>query len=387
MAKTVLISGASVAGPTLAWWFARYGFVPTLVERMPGRAKGGHAIDVRSVALDILRVMDLVGPVSENRTRMKGVSTIDRDGREIWRSEDMTISGGRFDSEDIEILRDVLSNLIVGKLPNFIEIIYGDSVNALHEKSDAVHVTFDRAPERMFDIVVGADGLRSNVRKLVFGDDRQYLRPMGSAIASFSAANTLGIENWQLSHRDGNESCMVTTVKDNRELRISLSFPAGLDDATPDRAGQLALVRRRCRHMAWKVPLFLHAMDAAPDFYLGVVAQTTMDSWTRGRIALVGDAAYCPSPFTGQGTNLAIVGAYVLAYELAQSPDDHAAAFGRYQTKMRPYVEINQAIADLTRDERLNDPDYYLNVVEPAMDKAKNAIELDGIAARRATRG
>jgi 2-polyprenyl-6-methoxyphenol hydroxylase-like FAD-dependent oxidoreductase len=293
----------------------------------------------------------------------------------------MTISGGRFDSEDIEILRDVLSNLIVDKLPASIEILYGDSVTALDEDEDGVNVAFDKAPERRFDIVVGADGLRSNVRKLTFGDDRQFLKPMGIAIAPFSAANTLGIENWQMSYRDGNENCMVTTVRDNREVRISLSFPAGLDDAIPDRAGQLALVRQRCSHMGWKVPQFLDIMETAPDFYLGVVAQTIMDRWTKGRIALVGDAGYCPSPFTGQGTNLAIVGAYVLAHELAQSADDHVAAFGRYEAKLRPYVTINQAIADITRDERLNDPDYYLNVVEPAMDRAKNAIELDGVAA------
>jgi 2-polyprenyl-6-methoxyphenol hydroxylase-like FAD-dependent oxidoreductase len=217
---------------------------------------------------------------------------------------------------------------------------------------------------------------------LVFGNDRKFLKPMGIAIAPFSAPNTLGIENWQLSYREAHESCMITTVRDNKEVRISLSFPAGLDDAIPDHAGQLALVRRRCGQMGWKVPQFLDIMEAAPDFYLGIIAQTIMDRWTKGRIALVGDAGYCPSPFTGQGTNLAITGAYVLAHEMAQSADDHPAAFARYEAKMRPYVTINQAIADLTRDERLNDADYYLNVVEPAMDKAKNAIELDGIAVR-----
>jgi 2-polyprenyl-6-methoxyphenol hydroxylase-like FAD-dependent oxidoreductase len=381
--KTVLISGSSIAGPTLAWWLAYHGFVPTVVERLPGRARGGHAIDVRAGALDIMRIMNLVDAIAENRTRMKGVSAVDRDGKEVWRSEGMTISGGSFDSEDIEILRDLLSNLIVDKLPAGIETIYGDSVTSLTEDKDGVNVTFEKAPPRRFDLVVGADGLRSNIRKLVFGDDRQFLKPMGVAIAPFSAPNMLGVENWQMSYREGNESCMISTVRSNDELRISLTFPAGLDDAIPDRAGQLALVKRRCSQMGWEVPRFLEIMDKAPDFYLGVIAQVVMDRWTKGRIALVGDAGYCPSPFTGQGTNLAIIGAYVLAHELAQSPDDHAAAFARYDAKMAPYVVINQAIADLTRDERLNDPDYYLNVVEPAMNKAKHAIELEGVAARR----
>jgi 2-polyprenyl-6-methoxyphenol hydroxylase-like FAD-dependent oxidoreductase len=132
--------------------------------------------------------------------------------------------------------------------------------------------------------------------------------------------------------------------------------------------------------MGWHVPELLAAMEQARDFYLGSFAQVRMPHWTKGRAALVGDAAYCPSPYTGQGTSLAIVGGYVLAYELAQTPNDHEAAFARYEAKMRPFVEENHAIADLTRDERFADPDYYTGVVEPALEKAKNAIELEGIS-------
>jgi 2-polyprenyl-6-methoxyphenol hydroxylase-like FAD-dependent oxidoreductase len=131
--------------------------------------------------------------------------------------------------------------------------------------------------------------------------------------------------------------------------------------------------------MGWEVPRLLDAMEAAPDFYLGPIAQVRMDHWTCGRIALVGDAAYCPSPFTGQGTSLAIVGAYVLAWELAQADGDHHAAFAAYEQRMRPFVDINQAIADLSRDPRFGeDPQYYLDVIEPAMAGAERAIELPG---------
>jgi 2-polyprenyl-6-methoxyphenol hydroxylase-like FAD-dependent oxidoreductase len=379
--KTVLISGASISGPALAWWLSRNGFVPTLVERAPAPLKGGHAIDVRGVALDVLRAMNLLDAVYDHRTRMKGVSMLDGDGTEVWRSEEMTISGGRFDSDDIEILRDDISKLIVDKLPGGTEIIYGDSVARLEEGDDGVDVTFNRAGTRKFDLVVGADGLRSNIRKLVFGDDSRFLKPMGVALAPFSAPNTIGLRDWQLTYRKGKDSCMVYTARNNTELRVCFGFPAGLEEAVSDRAGQMALVRRRCSHMGWETPRFLDAMDTAPDFYLGLIAQVKMDHWTRGRIALVGDSGYCPSPFTGQGCSLALVGAWVLADELARSRDDHISAFARYEAKMRPYVEANHAIADLTRVEQFfSDPDYYGSVVEPALEKAKRAIVLNGLA-------
>jgi 2-polyprenyl-6-methoxyphenol hydroxylase-like FAD-dependent oxidoreductase len=160
---------------------------------------------------------------------------------------------------------------------------------------------------------------------------------------------------------------------------VCLGFAAALEEIPTDRAAQMALTRKTLGHMRWQMPRLLDAMDTAPDFYMGPMAQVKMAHWTKGRIALVGDAGYSPSPLTGQGTSLALVGGYVLAWELAQSPDDHAAAFARYETKLRPFVEKNHAITDVTRDERFSDPDYYVNVVEPAMDAAKDAIELEGL--------
>lgn len=377
--QRILISGASISGPALAWWLLRRGFTPTLIERAPGPRPGGHAIDVRGAALDVLRAMGLLEAAQDNRTRMKGVSMLDTEGKEVWRSDEMTISGGSFGKEAIEILRDDLSNILVSDLPAGTEIIYGDSITALHEENDGVLVSFGQGPARKFDLVVGADGLGSNTRKLAFNTGGEVYRPFGVALAPFSTPNMLGLEDWQVSYNNGKDSCMIYTARDNKELRACFGFAARLEDVPADRAGQMALVRKNCGHMGWIVPQLLDAMDEAPDFYLGPMAQVRMSHWTKGRVALVGDAGYCPSPYTGQGTSLALVGAYVLAWELAQSPGDHAAAFGRYEDKMRPYVEKNQALADLTRDERFSDPEYYRTVIEPAMDVAKDAIELEGL--------
>jgi len=199
------------------------------------------------------------------------------------------------------------------------------------------------------------------------------------ALAPFSVPNTLGIEDWQLTYECGSDSCMIYTARENRELRVCFGFEVPLQDVPSARAAQLALVHRHCGGMGWRIPELLKAMDQSPDFYLGPMAQVRMPRWTQGRVALIGDAGYCPTPYTGQGTSLALVGAYLLAWELAQSAHDPARAFARYEEKMRPFVNQNQAIADLTRDERLSDPAYYTSVVEPAMDEAKDAIELEGL--------
>jgi 2-polyprenyl-6-methoxyphenol hydroxylase-like FAD-dependent oxidoreductase len=379
--KSVLISGASVAGPTLAWWLRRHGFTPTLIERMPGLARGGHAVDVRGAALDILDMMGVREAVHANRMRMNGVSIVGDDGKEVWRSEEMTISGGRFDNDDIEILRDRLSRLLVASLPGDVEILYGDSVSALDDEGDGVTVQLAKNGTRKFDLVIGADGLRSNIRNLVFGPDRDFLNSFDIALAPFSAPNTLGLEDWQISYRNAdNDGYMIYTAPGNEELRVCFNVPWTLDDVIPDRAGQMALIRERCGKLGWETPRFLDAMETAPDFYLGLIAQVKMTHWTKGRVALVGDAGYCPSPYTGQGTSLAVVGAYVLAHELARTPEDHVSAFARYEAKLRPFVDRNQAIAELTRDDRFtDDPEYYSTVIEPAMDEAKVAIELEGL--------
>jgi 2-polyprenyl-6-methoxyphenol hydroxylase-like FAD-dependent oxidoreductase len=377
--KTVLISGASIAGPTTAWWLTRHGFEPILVEQSPIPRPGGHAIDVRGAALNVLRAMGLEAAARERRTQIHGMSVLAADGSEVWRSEEMTISGGTFGAESIEILRDDMSDILLSSLPETTEVIFGDSVVGLEDNGAGVMVSFDRAPSRNFDLVIGADGIGSNIRRLAFGPDLDWFHPFGVALAPYSAPNHLGLENWQVSYELGKERCLIYTARDNRELRVCFAFAAALTEVPRERAAQMALVKERCGQWGWEVPRLLDAMASAPDFYLGPIAQIRAPSWSKGRVALVGDAAYCPSPFTGQGTSLALVGAYVLASELGRSPHDHAAAYARYETKMRPFVEKNQALAEFSLDERFADPDFYTGVMEPALHAAQDAIELDGL--------
>lgn len=376
---SVLISGASVAGPALAWWLARAGFAPVLVERSPGPRLGGQAIDIRGVALEVMRRMGLLGAAFDLRTQLKGLINLDGDGREISHSEEMTLSGGSFANDDFEILRDDLSAILIGALPQGIEIIHGDSVTHLAEDGSGVSVTFETAPPRRFDLVVGADGIHSNIRGLTFGDERQFLEPIGVALAVYSAPNHLELEDWQIVCREGGATCIVSPVRNNRELRLCYSFPASLDEEHyGDIPAQMALLADKCGHLHWEVPRLLEAMWQSPDFYLGAIAQVKLPRWTKGRVTLVGDAAYCPSPASGQGTSLALVGAFVLGQELARSPDDASAALAAYEARMRPFVEANHALVEVLRADDVGGDDLP-GRLDRALDQAKNAIALDTI--------
>lgn len=367
--RDVLISGNSIAGPTLAYWLGRHGFRVSLLEKAPAVRPGGQAVDVRGAALEVLSRMNLLDDARELRTEMKGVSLVDADGVELWRSEEGTLSGGSFAGGDIEILRDDLSSLLRRRLRADVMQIYGDTVDTLEQGASGVRVGFRSGKSSNFDLVIGADGLFSNTRRLAFDPSEVEFKSLGVGLAVFTMPNVLGLEYWQTAHRDGRGGFLVYTARGNSELRIALGF-----DLKPGDEGRLAVdeqkqrVAARCAHMKWEVPRFIEAMWAAPDFYFGPVAQIRMSHWSRGRIALVGDAAYCPSPFSGQGTSLAIVGAYVLAAELARGVDNHGASFDRYQARMKSYVALNQALANSGQD----GPE-----AEKSLDVAKHAIALD----------
>lgn len=367
--KRVLISGASIAGPALAYWLHRYGFEVQLVERAVALRSGGQAIDIRGIALEVMSRMGLLGAARAHRTRMMGMSVLDKQGTEIWRSTERTLSGGRLDNSDVELLKDDLTRLLYDATGDTAQYRFGDSITEMVDSQHGVDVFFERGPPQTFDLVVGADGFHSNVRTLL--DETPLIRDLGSHMAIFSADNFLGLDYWQLSFRDEASGYLVYPVRDNTELRVTLGFGSTPGDPILDVQAQKALVAQRCSAMGGPVPKLLKAMSQAQDFYFGSMAQIHLTHWSAGRVVLLGDAAYCPSPLSGQGTSLALVGAYVLAAELAKTPD-HAAAFSRYAERMRPYVRANQALAI----------EYPCGgISDEVLDRAKMAMRLDADAA------
>lgn len=253
--KTVLISGAGVAGSALACCLRRHGFAPTVVEHAPGPRGGGQAVDIRGAALDVVRRIGLLDQVRAHRTRMRGMSVLDADGNEIHRSTEETFSSGRLDSEDIELLREDLVRLLHERAAAEAEFVFGDSITAIDQDQHGVQVAFAHGGPRTFDLVVGADGLHSAVRRLVFGPSERFTQHLGSCAAIFSADNFLGLAHWQQWLRDGEAGYGIYPVRDNTELRITFGF-----GGEPPADGRLApeaqkqFVADRMASLRWETP-------------------------------------------------------------------------------------------------------------------------------------
>jgi 2-polyprenyl-6-methoxyphenol hydroxylase-like FAD-dependent oxidoreductase len=360
--STVLVSGAGVAGTTVAYWLSRQGHSVTVVERHPALRPGGQAIDVRGPALGVLDRMGLLEAVRERAITFRGMSTVDATGAEISRDTEKTATGGLIGNTDVEILRDDLVEVIHAATPD-VEYLFGDTVSAVDDTGDAVHVEFERAAPRTVDLVVGADGLHSAVRRQVFGPEESHVKRMGMFLAICTVANDFGLDHWQVwyTEREPELFCGLYSARANVEARVMFGFTdprLRLDHR--DVAAQRAEIERRFAAAGPFAADLLEATRDAADFYCDEAAQIVMHSWSQGRIVLAGDAAHCASPLSGQGTSLALLGAYVLAGELAAVRDDHVGAFVRYERALRGYVADNQALAfeDSSDDETWWDTFY-----------------------------
>lgn len=344
----ILISGAGIAGPTLAYWLAHYGFEPTLVEVAPSLRTGGYVIDFWGAGYEIADRMGLLPEISRKGYKMREVRAVNRNGEKVagFPAEAFfRMTDGRY----VSLPRGELAASIFGALNGRVETIFGDSINGLEQTAGGVRVTFESGGTREFDLVVGADGLHSRVRELVFGPEKRFEKYLGYKAAAFGAKG--------YRPRDELVYVMYTQVGQQvgrfamrDDFTMFIFIFADKDAAGPaDVQGQKALLRRRFEAGGWECPQILDALDAAGDLYFDRVSQIRMDEqqglWTRGRVALIGDAASCVSLLAGQGSALAMVAAYILAGELHRSKGDYAEAFRRYQDLFGPFVLAKQKAA------------------------------------------
>ncbi|WP_406192492.1 FAD-dependent monooxygenase [Kitasatospora sp. NBC_01560] len=385
----VLVAGASIAGPALAHWLRRRGAEVTVVERAVGLRPGGQAVDARGVAKEVIRRMGLDAAVRAACTDTAGAHTVDADGRvlETFRADD---DGGDGFIADIEILRGDLSRVLYDDTRDGVEYLFGDRIAGLAQDADGVDVVFEGGDRRRFDLVVGADGLHSELRATVFGPHRQFLHHLGHVLAFYSVPNEFALDRWLLEYQDeeSGRSVLLRPVQDAaRAMAMFYSASADFDVDHRDVAAQKRLLRERMAGLGWLAPDILAHLDDTPDFYLDQVAQVVMDRWSSGRVGLLGDAAFSSSPMSGQGTGLALVGAYVLAGELAAAAWDPGTGFARYEARMRPFVEANQEIGRLnarSRDVPGPDagplPDFAGEWFTELVGRAINGIELPDYA-------
>jgi 2-polyprenyl-6-methoxyphenol hydroxylase-like FAD-dependent oxidoreductase len=343
--RTVLISGAGIAGPALAYWLRVNGFEPTVVERAPASRPGGQAVDLRGAGRTVVERMGLMDRVRAVSLEQHGIAYVDSAGR-IRARLSADAFGGEGIVSEIEVLRDDLAKVLVDATLPATEYLFDDTITGLDQDADGVTVTFENARPRRFGLVVGADGMRSPVRALAFGTQERFVRPIGCYTAWFTAPTVVDLDGWYLMHNA--PGGLVASLRPGRlpdETKAGLSFrSAPLSYDRRDAAQQQDILAGRFAGVGWAVPRLLEAMREAPDFFFDPMAQVHLDRWSNGRVALVGDAGYCATPLTGLGTSLALVGAYVLAGELAAADGDHSTALARYEEVMRPYVQQAQKL-------------------------------------------
>ena len=342
--ETALISGAGIAGPTLSYWLARAGWNPTIVESAPSIRTSGYVIDFWGLGYDVADRMGLCGDLERLGYHMREMRIVDDEGKRktgFGTSVFREIAGERF----VTVRRSDLARLLLEKAKPVTEIIFNEQIVGLEQDQHGVYVTFKRGHPRRFDLVIGADGLHSNVRNLVLGPQEQFERSLGYTVAAFeSKGYRPRDEDIYIIHNE--PGCMLgrLALRDDRTLFLFVFAESAIEPRSPrDLTAQKVLLRKRFGLAAWEKSRILDELDRAEDLYFDRVSQIHIRPWSHGRIALVGDAAFCVSLMAGQGSALAMTAAYVLAGELARAGGrSYADAFHRYESLLRPYIKKKQ---------------------------------------------
>ncbi|MBX2905809.1 MAG: FAD-dependent monooxygenase [Taibaiella sp.] len=343
--KYVLISGAGIAGTALAYWVKRFGFNPTIVEVAPALRQGGYAIDFWGSGFEVSDRMGIVPALSRADLGISEVSFVDADNRRKaamnYAKLKQMMNGRAF-----TLLRSDLARIIYEHLDDDIDIIFGDTVTGIVQHSDRVAVQFRNSKTRDFDLVIGADGLHSVVRNLVFGDEARYEKFYGFYTASFTVKHNFSNGKEFLIYNVPGKQAAIYSIDENTSAAFFIFAVEGkLAYDHHDLAAQKQLLRDEFAGVGWKCADILARMDDAPDFYFDVVSQVQMDNWSQDRVSLVGDACDCPSLLSGQGSTLAIVGAYILAGELKNANGNYRQAFAEYQRIFKPFLDEKQRLA------------------------------------------
>ncbi|BCY07813.1 FAD-dependent monooxygenase [Actinoplanes sp. L3-i22] len=326
--RTALISGAGIAGVTLAYWLARDGWQTTIVERAGDLRSSGNPVDVRGPALPVAERMGVLGDLRAVATHARAVRILDAAGRSVARIPMPARDG------EVEVLRGDLARVLWSATRDDTELIVDDTITALRPDPAGVDVTFERAAPRRFDLVVGADGLHSAVRRIAFGPEHEFSEFLGLYVATMTFGGPpkepdevvlLNVPGRLLAMHPGRGEAGAAFI---------FRHPPVTDLERGDSSRQKEVITAAYQGIGWRVPEILGFLNGFEDLYFDAVSRVRVDSWSRGRIVLLGDAASCVSLF-GDGSTLAMAGAFTLAGALAGAPGDLSGALRRYESEHR----------------------------------------------------
>jgi 2-polyprenyl-6-methoxyphenol hydroxylase-like FAD-dependent oxidoreductase len=344
-AKSILICGAGIAGPASAYWLEHYGFEPTLIERAPAFRGGGYMIDVWGLGYDLVARYGLLDAARARAYNFDRVEFVDDKGRAL-----AGFGGDVFrravDGKFFSIPRGDLARTLYEPIEGKVDTLYGTTVKQLREDKDGVEAQFTNGATRRFDLVIGADGLRSNLREMIFGPEKEFENYLGYYAASWITEHyPHRDENTYLSYGRPGRQISRYAMRDDRTAFL-LVFVSKDKIAAHDIAAQKAVLRGAFGKDGWETPEILARLDVASELYFDSVSQIRMPHWTKGRVALIGDAAHSPSLLAGAGSAFAMLGAYLLAGELRKAGGDHTQAFAVYEKRLMPFMKRQQKAAE-----------------------------------------
>jgi 2-polyprenyl-6-methoxyphenol hydroxylase-like FAD-dependent oxidoreductase len=346
MHMKVAIVGAGIAGPTLAYWLWRYGHEPTLIEKAPRLRTGGYVVDFWGGGYAVAERMGLTAELHRTGYVVHDVRLVDRYSRKVG-GFSADLFRRNVDARFVTVPRGDLAAMIYRSIDHHVETLFGESVSAITQDDSGVRITLELGQSRLFDLVIGAGGIHSPVRGLVFGPEARFETDLGYRVAAFETyCYQPRDELVYLAYSLPGRMVARFAMRGEKTLFLFVFTTDHMSDPDPQDLSDVKTTLCQVFGQAgWECREILRKLDGAPEVYFDRVSQIVMDHWSKGRVALIGDAAAAVSLLAGEGAGLAMVQAYVLAGELSRAGGDHREAFRRYEGQLRPIVEARQRSA------------------------------------------
>lgn len=370
----VLVIGAGIAGSAVCYWLKRFGFSPILIERSANLRKGGHALDVRGVAIDLVKRMGIYEKICNMRTKVEFGRYVDAQGNLLHEE-----TGDRFccrEGEDLEIIRGDLVELLIDALEG-VPCYFNQWIDSIKQRDGDVEVKFKDGRTEHYDLVIGADGLHSTTRRMVFDKDEYQLTHLGAYFSVFSIPNYLNLNHTEVQCEANQKLISITSDRNPKIAEAAFMFRVqNVLNNIRDENEQQRFLQDTFQDFGWEASKVLELMSDSDGFYFDSFTQVKMKSWTKGRVALLGDAGYSASPMSGQGNNLAMVGAYILAGELKQAGGNYHQAFNRYNELLHPFIEANQKLGVLVNESYLVQNEVSKEIAEERSNKIMEEVKI-----------